>query len=642
MIRWLLFVVLAGTLTAYSFWIYLRVDLVVPAARKLALARSLTLVTLLVLLFDVRLPGGGIGGSPSRWVLLDASLSMAATAADGSSAWTAALERARALQREGWRVVRFGAGTLESDVGEGGEPDALTTLLAPALASAAEAGAEEVRVLSDLRFEDAVAVRASLSTLPLDVAFEAFGGPVANAGIARLVVPDLPQPEGSVSAEVEVYGGPSGDSVLLEIFEEGRLVARVRVRSPSAGLLSTVFVPLPTPSTTGRVRYTASVSMGGDAFRADDSAIAYASVGHEEGALVVISLRPGWEARHLLPVLRDVTGLPAVGFLRAGPNRYVRLGRAIDRGPPADSVTVRRAAAEAAVLVVQGLAEDSEEWIKALVRRPGRRLLLPSDADGALVGGLEVAAPRAGEWYPSPDIPTSPIAGALSGVVLQGLPPLTDVMIPVRSGRQPPLQVQLRGTGAPQSVFRLIERPSGRVAVVLAAGFWRWAMRDAGREPYRKIWSGIAGWLLADREVIGAEPRPVQWVFDRGAPVRWSVPRDGIDSRIVVTVGDTVVVDTVVTGGRGVSTGRLLPGSYAYTVVEVGGDTTATGRFDVTASTLEMLTVAEEPEVLTRRASVGGAGGALGRPLRTFPWPYLLVIVLLCGEWIVRRRSGLR
>ena len=31
-----------------------------------------------------------------------------------------------------------------------------------------------------------------------------------------------------------------------------------------------------------------------------------------------------------------------------------------------------------------------------------------------------------------------------------------------------------------------------------------------------------------------------------------------------------------------------------------------------------------------------------GSPLRTEPWPYLLVIGLLCGEWIGRRRSGLR
>ena len=32
----------------------------------------------------------------------------------------------------------------------------------------------------------------------------------------------------------------------------------------------------------------------------------------------------------------------------------------------------------------------------------------------------------------------------------------------------------------------------------------------------------------------------------------------------------------------------------------------------------------------------------LGRPLRAFAWPYLLLLALLCAEWVFRRRSGLR
>ena len=76
MIRWLLFLALAGGVTAYSFWIYLKVDLGVSAARRLALVRATALITVLVLLFDARLPSGSVGGPPARWVLLDASLSM--------------------------------------------------------------------------------------------------------------------------------------------------------------------------------------------------------------------------------------------------------------------------------------------------------------------------------------------------------------------------------------------------------------------------------------------------------------------------------------------------------------------------------------------------------------------------------------
>ena len=641
MIRWLLFLALAGGLTGYSFWIYLRVDLAVPAARRLAVARSATLVLLLALLFDVRLPALGVSGAPARWVLLDASLSMSAEAALGASAWAAASQRAAELEADGWHVARFGDGSLESITDSGSEPSALGSRLAPALAAAAEAGALEVRVLSDLRFEDAVAVRASLTVLPLAVDFEGFGDAIPNAGIARFGVPDQATPEGRVTAEIEVHGGAAGDSIVIEISEETQVVAQLRVPSPSAGLTSTVEVDLPTSSGSGRVRYSASVSMDGDAFGDDDTAVAYSNVGHEEGALVLISLDPDWEPRYLLPVLEDVTGLPGVGYLRAGPDRFVRLGRAIDRGSPADSATVRRAATDAAILVVHGLGAGAERWATALVGRPGRRLLLPKDAGGAAVVGLEVESARSGEWYASSDIPTSPIAGSLAGVALQGLPPLTGVMVPTRSSGQPPLLVQLRGTGAPESAFYLLDRPSGRVAVALSSDFWRWAMRDDGREPYRRLWSGIAGWLLADQAVLAAEPRPAQWVVARGEPVRWSIPGDSA-AHIVVQAGDTVVVDTVVGGGRIVSTGVLAPDEYRYSVVNAEGDTVSTGRFDVTASTLEMLPASVEPEIQPQNASLGGVGDALGQPLRTFAWPYLLVILLLCGEWIVRRRSGLR
>ena len=122
-------------------------------------------------------------GAPDDWVLLDASLSMTAEGG-GSTAWSEALERAPALERGGWRVVPFGADEpplFESDP----EPIAPRTLLAPILHRAAEAGVRRVRVLSDFRLEDAVAVRSALDALPLEIELEPTGSPdLANAGIS--------------------------------------------------------------------------------------------------------------------------------------------------------------------------------------------------------------------------------------------------------------------------------------------------------------------------------------------------------------------------------------------------------------------------------------------------------------------------
>lgn len=637
----LLYFVLTAALAAYAFWIYTRVELAVPAARKLAVVRTCVFALLLLLLADPRIPSPAEARSSSRWVLLDESLSMSATDAEGGSAWEGAGARARELQAAGWRVVRFSGLGLAMDGVVPEAPAGVQSRLVPALQAAAEGGATQVRVLSDFRLEDAVALRAVLEALPLDVAFEGFGGAVTNAGIGRFDVPDLLQPEGSPTAELEVHGGTPGDSLTVEILEEERVVATTRVAAPSPGLRSATTVELPTPAQSGRVRYAARVALEGDRFAADDEAVSYANVGYEEGALVLVSTVPDWEPRYLLPVLEEVTGLSGVGFLRAGPDRWVRLGRAIDRGRPADSATVRRAAADAAVLVVHGLGSESESWLSTLVQQPGRRLVFPTDPDGAASAGLEVADARAGEWYASPDVPTSPVAGSLVGVSLQGLPPLTDVMVPSPPVRQPPIHVQLRGAGAPESAFELLERPSGRTAVALASGFWRWAARDAGREPYRRLWSGVAGWLLADQRSATAEARPEQPVAERGTPVRWTMPEGSDASRIVVENAEGVVVDTTVTAGRP-SVGVLPPGTYAYTVTSAEGDTIGSGRFDVSAATTEMLPASEVPELPVRAASLADADAAAGIPLRTQPWPYLLLIVLLCAEWVVRRRSGLR
>jgi len=654
--RLLLFAALAAGSVAYAYWIYTRVELRVAAGPGLAVVRSVVLVVVLLLLFNPRLPVGDGAGAPTRWVLLDASLSMVAEEAGGEPAWDRALARAEELAAEGWSVIRFGGSELERGIDLDLPPDQLESRLAPALASAAESGAREVRVLTDARIDDAVAVRSALEVLPLAASFESFGDSVAHAGIARFQVPDVSRPDASPTAEIDVFGEGAGDSIRFEILEEGRPVAAGMVEAPSPGLRATTTVELPPPSESGTVRYTARIlargagpSTGqegeptaGDGFPDDDVAVAYANVGFESGGVVVLSLRPDWEPRYLLPVLEDVTGLRGAGYLRAGADRFLPMGPAVERGAPVNVAIVQRAAREATILVVHGASGDADEWIGEVVGGPGRRLVLPIDPAGAALAGLEVRGPREGEWYVSPDVPSSPIAGALSGVFLDGLPPLTDVLEPQTPIGDPPLQLQLRGAGAPQSALALRPRPEGRAVVALASGFWRWAMREGGRETYRRLWSGVAGWLLTDGTMASPEPRPVRWVFARSEPVEWSMPLDTGAVRIRVESDDSAVVDTVVAGGQPATLGVLPPGAYRYAALSTDTDTLGSGRFDVAATTLEMLPRAEVPSPGAPAAEDAGPVAPTGPPLRTTPWPYLLVITLLCGEWILRRRSGLR
>ena len=639
--RWILFALLAAGAVAYARWVYRSVDLPVPGARRLWPVRAAALVLVLLLLFDPVLPWGGMGSS-ARWVLLDTSLSMTADG-EGEPAWAEASARAEALRAEGWRVVTFGtAANLVDDTTEP-IPDQPSTRLSPALALAAEGGAREVRVLTDMRLEDEVSVRSALDVLPLAVSFERFGGEARNAGILAIDVADRAGPDMGGTATVEIHGGSEGDTLSIEIFEEDGLLTQVSTPAPGPGLRRSVEVELPPAAASGLIRYEAALDAADD-FAPDDRAVTYGRVGvTEEGGVVLVSFAADWEPRYLLPVLGRSTGLDATGYIRAGADRFVPMGPASARGEPVDSSAARQALDGAALVVLHGLHDGLDAWGRGLLSIGPRRIIFPSDPAGAAMADVATGVPRSGEWYVSPELPPSPIAGELAGAARDGLPPLRHLMVPTSAdGVVRPLLVQLRGGGPAEGPVVLRIRDGGRDAVVLASGFWRWAARESARDAYDALWAGVAGWLLRDRTLAGSELRPARWAVPRGEDVDWLVPPSRTGYGVRVRAGEDQVLDTTFAADGVASTGPLAPGRYRYAVVDPAGDSIDAGRFDVNGTTADMVpTVVEQ----ARLAAAGGASsdtGQGGRPLRTLPWPYLVIIGLLCAEWFGRRRSGLR
>ena len=185
-----------------------------------------------------------------------------------------------------------------------------------------------------------------------------------------------------------------------------------------------------------------------------------------------------------------------------------------------------------------------------------------------------------------------------------------------------------------------------REAVVLARGFWRWAARASGQEAYEALWAGVAGWLLREQTAAGAEVRPTRRVIPRGERLSWLVPAQREGSRVLVRVdsgeASEAAVETALTAAGTVFSEPLDPGSYRYTVLDADGDSVAAGRLEVAAGTDDMLPEPLDPESLTSAGAEMAVGRGDGRPLRTFSWPYLLVIGFLCAEWVGRRRAGLR
>jgi hypothetical protein len=637
--RLALFLTVAVLAVAYAVWVYVRMELAVPVRGRLAALRAASLLLLVILLFDPRLPNGG-GVPTERWVLLDRSLSM-------GEEWPAAAARAADLADEGWTVVGFGDGLIS-----GGEtampaaPDAFRTLLADALERSAEVGVGSVTVISDGRFEDPVRIEAALGALPLTVSFELMEGSRVHAGVDELLVPDDERGGSARTATFEVYGS-GADSVDVEIREEGALVAAGRYSLPAPGFRQPIEIEVPPANGTGRLRYTATARVEADVFPSDDTAVDYAMAGHPEGALILISLRPDWEPRYLLPVLEQVTGLPARGYLRVGTDRFAAMGRAADRGAPLDSAAVRAAAQDAALLVIHGVDGREDAWATALVSGArGRTLFFPVRAGGAYLAGVQTAPARGGEWYASQSLPPSSLAGDLGRIRVQGLPPLTGVLpLAGDTDGDVPLTVQLSGTGSGQAALVLRTVPAGRQAVTLASGFWRWGAREGdGRDAYRTLWSGVAGWLLSgDGAASSPEVQPTKWVFARGEEVVFRVPGPE-EGRVRLKIDSSVetVMDTTLESGTPSGLGVFEPGLYSYSVVEGGAGVSGAGRFDVEARTDEMVPATFRAVSAEGTPVAGGVIGSRGLPVRTMMWPYLLIIALLCIEWIARRRAGLR
>jgi hypothetical protein len=174
--------------------------------------------------------------------------------------------------------------------------------------------------------------------------------------------------------------------------------------------------------------------------------------------------------------------------------------------------------------------------------------------------------------------------------------------------------------------------------VLGAAGLWRWRFRGGARaDAYGAFFGSVYDWLAAgrpDRRAVVPPGEPLR----AGMPVRWA--------RGAAT--DSIVPITIT---RRAATGRVLtiPLHFERDAIIAESPPLAPGVYDVRMSGgSAVLVVNASREMIPRRPTVraGMVGGSapLGEPpsLPELGWPYVLVVLLLCAEWIGRRREGLR
>ncbi|MFI5255724.1 MAG: hypothetical protein ACHQRK_00560 [Gemmatimonadales bacterium] len=576
-----------------------------PRAALPALLRASASAIVVALLLDAP---AGLARIPTADVALDGSMSWR-RAASTCAAWPAALDSAARLG--GGRWLRFGD-SLRSDSRRDEPTDRTSSLRA--VADRAAGTGRPVIVITDGELADAELMAA----LPRGSrAIVRPCAPVADVAVATLDAPRILLAGDSVTARVMIGAGGAGapagrlelrlDSMRLasEVlaplapFAERALVLRGVVTGPErSGILRAIVV---TPG--DREPRNDTLALGVDISRA--------------AAAVFVTTAPDFDAREAVAALRGVTSLPTRAYFRVAPGAWRTDGTLA----PVTEADVAAAVREAPLVVIHG--DTAIFGSPRTITRGALLLFAPPRTDQ-------------GEWYASA-APTSPLAAALGSLPFDSLPPL-DVAPGLAHGDWQGL-VTRRGGSADDRRPALIGWDSPRhIALLGASGLWRWRFRGGVRaDAYDVLFGSLLDWLAAgrtDRRAAVPALEPVR----AGEPVHW---RRG-------AAGDSLVHVTVT---RRSATGRV----YSLTLHFAEGATLAEspplapGLYDVTMEGgRAVLAVNVSRELIPRRATIreGAVGGAapFGEPpsTRNLGWLYVAAVMLLCAEWLLRRRIGMR
>jgi hypothetical protein len=657
-LSWLLFAACAVVALTLVLFMYRKREMPGKGRGLLAAMRWLAVLLLILLVFDPALPTPGRpGGARGTQVIADASLSMALPAAPGGqSRWDRV--RAEAARSAGTRdVLLFGENVraVPADSLSLAEPDAPASRLLPALQAASEAGLRRVIVLTDGAIDDAPEVSVWLPRLGMDVEYRMIGDSLPNAALAEIEAPGWAAAGKPIEVRFGVTGvGAHGDTADVSVSTGGQVLAAESVIVPEQGRVAGGFLRFsPTaPPGGGLVRYEVRLDRR-DAAPDDNLRTAYIYVSDEPAGVALVSFRPDWEPRFLLPVLEQALGLPVRGYLRTRDGTYVRSGEALEAGQRADEEEVRRVLTRADLVVVHGLDNASPPWVGELLSEARRYIVLPSGEASSVQLPVQTGRFVSGDWYLSPEVPSSPVAPGLAGLDVADVPPLATVnLAQTPAGAWVPLAAS-RGRRGPLSPVAVAGESAGRRwAVALGEGYWRWAFRGgAPKQAYSRLWGSIAGWILQEHGTLAAAPvRPVDRVVPRGSTVRWVAPGLAPDSLRVRLAGaaEGTQRDTVLAArGDTAVMPPLPPGQYRYDVsvfTPDGATTAADGEFTVESYSPEFTRPTVTMQMLEASAVPVGpdARGRSGRPLHASAWPYIAIVLLIAAEWVLRRRWGLR
>jgi hypothetical protein len=422
-------------------------------------------------------------------VLLDGSQSMSDAA--GDARWRAAVDSAQAAAGNGGRILVFGGEprVFGADV----RPDAPTSRLLPALREAAARGGRIV-VVTDGLVDDAAAIPEDLRRAARVVIVPRADR--IDAGIAALAIPATLRAGDTAIATVDIAaaGTSATDTVTLELLEQGRRVANLRVPLGAGGSVrrEVLFVPAVAGGAGGVRRYEGRLSgLARDGEPRDDRRESASSVS-QASAIVLLSDAPDWDFRWLTQSLTATSGVPVRAYVRLGAAGW----RSAHTMRPASETVVRQEAANAALVVAHGTSDGVEAAARLAKRGVWQWVTVPRTG----------TAGASGDWYVARPEFASPVSDALAGVPVESLPPL-ELTLDVRgdSVAWTGLVAQLDRRGRSRPVVEGMVVGARRSVLLGASGLWRWASRGGvAAEGYRAVTASLTDWLLEDR--AGAPP----------------------------------------------------------------------------------------------------------------------------------------
>lgn len=688
----------------FAWWTYTRMVPRVPTRQRGLLAglRFATLGILLILLFEPILQRTTARDeAPVLAVLVDATRSLAPhdTGGVGAATLLATLREMPPISGE-MALFRFAAdtqpieGPLDELAFDGARTD-ISRALEQVRQRLDGRNLRGVLLISDGRYNTGRNPLHLADRYPVPVYTVTVGDTTRprDVLIADVVTNDIAYAGVELPIRVSVQAdGFAGQSATVAVSERGRVLGRQTITLPPDGLQQTVDLAV-TPEQEGLRRYTISVTEFDDeATHANNSAGVSVRVLSARRRVLLLAATPGPDLSTLRQELEldpnleiDVRTPRRDGAYYEGdfPSRLADYDLAILLGfpgpatPPGHASAVASAAEEGLpLLFILSQQTDLSRLASALGDvLPAR----PTTVRTAFLEG-QIAPTGPGASHPILAIPGAPAGG------LERLPPV--LLNESRWTAAPDARVlattRVRGIALDDPLLAVRQRGRARSGAILAAGTWRWRNLPADLDDLAGFYPGLTQnlirWLTSREDDRPVRVRATQDLFDTTEPARFTgqvydetlEPVSDADVHLTITTPEGTELPFPMrplgNGRFDVDAGALPEGDYAYTAraerqgVPLGEDR---GSFAVGTLDLELRNLTADHALMAELARRSGGEAFFPDELtplaasleeRMVPravettsdtelrrlTPLLaLIIVLLAGEWVVRKRAGM-